>query len=74
MHIELEQFNKTTLTSLKSSLKTFKEDCAQLGHSVVFATTPNKRTVKFWQLVEPCYQVEALRDQGWLGAWLTEEI
>lgn len=74
LHIEIEKINKTTLKELKTSMASFKESCAKRGHDVVFATTSNKKTTKFWQMIEPCYEVRQLDDTSWLGAWLTEEI
>tara|TARA_R110000851_G_scaffold258264_1_gene410696 strand:- start:10221 stop:10466 length:246 start_codon:yes stop_codon:yes gene_type:complete len=74
LHIEIIKFNKATLKELQKSMEDFKTGCYTQGYDVVFATTSNERTVRFWGLVEPCYEVVPLEDSGWLGSWLTKEI
>lgn len=74
LHIEIYKMNKTSIRDLQSSMTKFKEQCFQEGHDVVFATTANEKTTKFWELIEPCYKVVPLEDVGWLGSWLTKEI
>lgn len=74
LHIEIDKMNKATLLELRSSMQDFKESCFSKGHDVIFATTSNEKTTKFWEMVEPCYEVRQLDETSWLGAWLTKEI
>lgn len=74
LHIDLPKVNRKSLQAIRQGMDDFKEQCLGEGYDVVFATTSKKQTVKFWEFIEPCYKVEKLRDVGWLGSWLTEEI
>jgi hypothetical protein len=74
LHFTVKKWGKDTLALFREELERVLLHFKALGHDVIFMYSSEKKSVKFWQLVKPCFTVEPLGNSGYLGAWLTEEI
>jgi hypothetical protein len=74
LHLTIKSWGKSTLVSIREGLEGVLLHFKELGHDVIFMYSKEEKSVKFWQLVKPCFTVEPLGHSGYLGAWLTEEI
>ena len=75
LHMEMKDWSTNTLKELKEGVESFMSELNNKGHDIVFATTDDEKTLKFWQMIKPCDQVTLFgdRDQYIMGSWFTEE-
>lgn len=74
LHIYFNYWGPSVVKELRKDVTFIKNTYAKQGHDVVFALTEDEKIVKFWGMIEKCYEIKQLRDGSWIGSWLTEEI
>lgn len=74
LHIFFFSWGPATVRAIRQSIEDVKQRFLSEGHDVVFAVTDEEKVVRFWNMIDTCYQVEQLKDGSYLGCWLTEEI
>lgn len=74
LHIFFFSWGPSTVKSIRASINDVKQRFLSEGHDVVFAVTDEYKVVRFWNMIDTCYTVEKLKDDSYLGCWLTEEI
>lgn len=76
LHLDVWSWNKATLSKLREHLEDFLQRAEGKGHDVVFLTSYEEKSVKAWNLIKPCYEVQEVEKDGthfYLGAWITGE-
>jgi hypothetical protein len=73
IHLTLLQWNKKALSTVREELDKILQEYEKKGHDVIFTIGASEKTVRFWQLVKPCFEVQKLEDGSWIGSWLTFE-
>ena len=71
LHLDLDVVTPDLVRKLRRELDKLLDVLQTKGHDTLFLVSPYKRSVRFWQLIKPCFEVMELEDGNWLGSWLT---
>jgi len=76
LHMSAEKWNKKILRTIREVVDRLVEDLKSEGHEWAFATSEDEKSVKFWNIVKPCYTIKKFgpNEEYWIGAWNFEEI
>lgn len=76
LHLTVYDWNKNTLIKLREHLDDFLKRAEDKGHAAIFMASDDKKSVKMWQMIKPCFQVVEEYKRGktiYLGSWITGE-
>lgn len=75
IHMSVKEWNKDTYKLIKSGANSLFDKLKDEGHEWAFATSNQKQSTKFWNMVRPCYTINKFgpNDEYWIGAWNFEE-
>lgn len=73
LHLNLYKLDKKIIEWLRAELDVLLDRFADEGHAVIFAVASTYQSVRFWNMIKPCFEVHQLEDGSWLGSWLTFE-
>jgi hypothetical protein len=73
LHLSITSFNHTVVKKLRVLLDVILSEVSEKGHNIVFATTTNKKILKLWNMIRPCFETQEVAKDAWMGSWLTFE-
>lgn len=71
LHLNLSVLTHNIVKELREVLNLILDQVKDRGHNIVFMTTSDKKIVKLWNMIKPCFEVEPIGNNIWLGSWLT---
>ncbi len=71
LHLTLRKWDKGAVLRIRQVLEDVLEQLGREGHDVVFMTARSKKTVRFWELIKPCFVIQQPEEGVWVGSWLT---
>jgi hypothetical protein len=73
LHFTTDSWGKSFFKEMKELFPQILQEFKGKGFDVIFATTQNPKSIKFWNMIKKCYTVVQLDDNAWLGSWLTKD-
>jgi hypothetical protein len=76
LHLTVHRWSKEVFTRVRKAFRRVLADCQSEGHTIVYATSESKKSVKFWKMMAPLEELDVFgsRSQYYIGAWYIEDV